>query len=202
MFALQGNRRGITQMSEASIYLIQVRNFSESLRNEIDRVPDHLFNRRPGPRLNPIGWNYFHLLRIWDLDLNWLCKGQDRNLDAWHRGGFTGKSGYNPVGKGGHGLGVGFGYSDDEVDELNVSSALLGQYHDLLLADTEAYLANASDEELSRQAPTVLDPNVTKATAEQVRHIIGHSYGHIGEIRYAMGMFGLYDHSYPVTRSE
>jgi hypothetical protein len=185
-------------MNEASIYLIQFQNFSDSLLGEIDRVPDHLFNRRPGPHLNPVGWNYFHLLRIWDLDLNWLCRGQDRDEDAWHRGGFTEKSGYNPVGKGWRGRGVGYGYTDDEVDELNVTAAVLKQYHDLLLADTETYLSRASDEEMQRQAPSVLNPDETKPTAVQIRHIVGHSYGHIGEIRYAMGMFGLHDHSYPV----
>lgn len=187
-------------MNESSIYLTQFRDFSGLLLRQIDRVPDHLFNKRPGPHLNPVGWNYFHILRIWDLDLNWLCRGQERDEDAWHRGGFTEMSGYNPMGKGGHGLGVGYGYTDEEVDEVTVSAGILKKYHELLMADTEAYLSNANADELQRQAPTVLNPDQTKATREQIQHTILHSNGHIGEIRYAMGMLGIHDLSYPVPR--
>jgi hypothetical protein len=186
-------------MNDSAIYLRQFKNFSEALTGEIARVPEDVFNRRPGPGLNPVGWNYFHLLRIWDLDINWICRGQKPDQDAWHRGGFTEKSGYDPDGKGWRGTGVGYAYTDNEVDELAIGADVLSQYHDMLLTESESYLGSSSNEELHRLAPTVLNPDIRKPVFEQIEHTIAHSYGHIGEIRYAMGMFGLHDHSYPVS---
>ncbi len=72
--------------------------------------------------LNPVGWNYWHALRVWDLDLNWLIKGQKPDEDAWHRGEFTARSGYDPDGIGLRGSGIGLGYSDAEVDALASSA--------------------------------------------------------------------------------
>jgi hypothetical protein len=183
-------------MNEASIYRTQVRDMSESLTKEVARVPSDLFNKRPGPGQNPVGWNYFHILRVWDLDFNWLCRGQQPTEDAWHRGGFTEKSGYNPDGKGGLGVGVGYGYTDEEVDEVVISADVLRQYHEMLLNETVEYLEAADNDELRRQAPSLLSPDQPKEVSVQIRHTIGHSYSHIGEIRYAMGILGIHDASY------
>lgn len=184
-------------MSEASIYLTQIKELSETLEQVIAEVPPAQFNERPGPHLNPVGWNCFHLLRVWEVDVNMICRGQSLHGDAWHRGGFTEKSGYDPVGKGALGLGDGYGYSDDDVDEIQIDPAVLSEYQQLLWEETSAYLSDASDDEMHRQAPTVLDPYRTKSVAEQLRHVIAHSYEHVGEMRYAMGMLGWSDPSYP-----
>jgi hypothetical protein len=56
--------------TEASVYLEQIRNLSEGLGRMIDDIPAEQFNQRPEPHLNTVGWNYFHLLRVWDLYFN------------------------------------------------------------------------------------------------------------------------------------
>ena len=58
----------------------------------VEEVPADKLHARPGPHLNPVGWNYWHALRVWDLDINWQIKGQSPTEDAWHRGDFTTKS--------------------------------------------------------------------------------------------------------------
>lgn len=183
--------------SEAAVYLEQIEGMSNLLERVVADAPQAQFNQRPGPHLNPVGWNYFHLLRIWDFDLNWICKGQKRDEDAWHRGGFTEKAGYDPTGKGGLNLGVGYGYSDDEVDEIQIEPAILKQYQQMLMAETAAYLAAAGEDEMRRQAQLVVNPSQVQSVAERIQHVISHSYGHIGEMRYAMGVFGVHDRSYP-----
>ena len=187
-------------MSEASVYLTQINEMSDTLERVIADVPAAHFNQRPGPHLNPIGWNYFHVLRVWEVDVNWICRGQSRNEDAWHRGGFTERAGYDPDGKGSLGIGDGYGYSDANVDAVQIDSAVLGEYQKLLLADTIAYLRNADDDEMQRHVPTVFGPYQTDSVAGQLRHLISHSYEHVGEMHYAMGMLGWSDPSYPGIR--
>jgi DinB superfamily len=182
-------------VDEAAIYLEQLTTMSSFLDGQIEEVPDEKFHQRPGPGLNPVSWNYFHMLRIWDLDLNWISRGQSPQNDAWHRGGFSQKSGYEPLGKGGREMGLGFGYTDAEVDEMNVSADVLQEYHHLLLAETQEYLEAADDAELHREIERP-DPPV-ETPAKRIQHTIGHCWNHIGEMRYAKGMLGMSDPSYP-----
>ena len=178
-------------MDEAAVYLTQINTMSDFLDGQISEVPEEKFNQRPGPGLNPVSWNYFHMLRIWDLDLNWLVRGQSPEEDAWHRGGFSEKSGYEPLGKGGRELGLGFGYTDAEVDALAVDAAVLRDYHHMLLAETTEYLESADDDELHR---VIERPEMPAETpAQRIQHTIGHCWNHIGEMRYAKGMLGMSD---------
>jgi hypothetical protein len=183
--------------NESAVYLKQLRDMSEMLERLVAEVPADWFNRRPGKGLNPVGWNYFHLLRIWDLDLNWKCKGQKPDNDAWHRGDFSAASGYSPDGKGGMGLGLGYGYSDHEVDEVQLSADTLKAYQQMLLAETAEYLGAADDDELQSRSTSILNTQLTRSNAERMQHTIAHSHGHIGEIRYALGVLGWRDQSYP-----
>jgi hypothetical protein len=183
-------------MDEASTYLVQIKTMSEFLTSTVSDVPAEVFNQRPGPHLNPIGWNYFHVLRLWDFDLNWIVKGQNRDKDAWHRGHYTEQSGYNPDGKGTLGLGVGYGYTDDEVDEIALNVDVLTHYQEMLLAETVVYLTNADNDEMRRQAPLVVNPDQTASVASRMQHVISHPWMHIGEMRYTKGMFGMHDASY------
>lgn len=170
---------------------------SNMLDRQIDDVPDSLLHKRPGRSQNPVGWNYWHLLRIWDLDLNWYINGQEPGEDAWHRGNFTEKSGYDPVGKGLRGSGLGVGYSDAEVDEVQMSKDVLQEYQRQLLDETVKYLGSASQDELHRELSSPLNPEQTSCCAERMQHIVSHSWNHIGELRYAKGMLGHVDATYP-----
>lgn len=184
-------------MNEAEIYQQQFQAMIDNLNVMVADVPDDEMFKRPGPHLNPVGWNYWHLLRIWDLDLNCIAKGQPLDGDAWHRGGYTEKSGYNPDGKGRAGLGLGVGYSDAEVDEMNFSSAILNAYQQQLEAETEEFLSNASAEDFERALESPSRPGEPTSVRIRMQHAIGHCWNHIGELRYAKGVLGRPDATYP-----
>src|SRR5687767_6727672 len=136
---------------------------SDFLDKLLDDVDDEHFSLRPAPERNPIGFFYFHLLRVWDLDLNILCQGRPPHEDGWHRGGYGEELGYTVDGKGGNKFGIGFGYTDHEVDEVPYRRDVLQRYHQQLLHETRAYLGAAGDEELQRQIRLRDQPTTTGA---------------------------------------
>jgi hypothetical protein len=190
-------------MSVAAVYLAQFESMSSFIETQISDLPDDLFQQRPGPSLNPVSFSYFHLLRVWDLDLNWIVKGLGPRQDAWHRGGFAEKSGYSPDGKGARRMGIGTGYTDDDVDAVQVSRSVLEEYHRQLAAETEEYLRGASDEELNREvAPLPNAPDRPATCAQRLQHAMNHALSHTGELRFAKGMLGMHDSSYPGATGE
>lgn len=168
------------------------------MTNEInamfDDVPEELVHKRPGPGLNPIGWNFWHLLRIWDGWLNVRIHGRDASEDTWHRGNFAEKSGYNSDGKGAGGMGTGMGYSDAEVDEVQIPLAVIQEYQQQLQDETEAFLRQANDAELNRPIDSHLGEVPLHIGIEQS---IRNGWMHYGEMRYAKGMLGRPDATYP-----
>jgi hypothetical protein len=184
---------------EASIYLALIRETADTLERIAVEVPAEQFNHRPGPHLNPVSWNYFHLLRVWDFYLNRECREMPYDEDAWHRGDFTERSGYRPDGKGRRGLGIGFGYTDDEVDEIQIAPAILVEYLRMLMHETEAFLADVSEDELRRVTHSAIHPGQTSTVAQRMQDLVLHSCSHAGEMRYAMGVLGWRDPSYPTA---
>jgi hypothetical protein len=181
-------------MSQRDVYIEQITALSEMLTKQVEELDDTLLQKRPGQYLNPPGFIYFHILRIWDMDINVLINGQKPAGDAWHRGDYATAMGYNPDGKGGRGLGIGFGYTDAEVDEAPYQRAPLQRYHEQLLDETLQYLNDASDEELAREVVAMGQPSTTGA---RVQHIIGHSWNHTGELRMTKSMLGFHDPTTP-----
>jgi hypothetical protein len=174
-----------------------IQSTSDALLTRVKEVPAEKLHERPGAGLNPVGWNYWHALRVWDLDINWQIAGQNPTDDAWHRGDLTAKSGYNPDGIGMRGTGIGLGYTDAEVDALDVISFdIMREYHEMLLAETMTFLDSAGDEEMRRSIPAPGErPDTT--VAARLQHIVTHTWGHIGELSYAKGMLGMTDGTYP-----
>ncbi|HYI14406.1 MAG TPA: DinB family protein [Thermomicrobiales bacterium] len=181
-------------MAQRDIYIEQVQAMSDLLSSQVSELDDTLLAKRPGQYLNPPGFLYFHILRVWDLDLNVLIGGSAPPADAWHRGDYAESMGYNPDGKGGRGLGIGFGYADAEVDEVPYQGEALKRYHQQLIAETLQYLNDANDEELAREITAMGQPSTT---GSRVQHIIGHSWNHIGELRMTKSMLGFHDPTTP-----
>jgi hypothetical protein len=181
-------------MAIRDVYIEQVQGMSKLLSDQTAELDDTLLGKRPGQHLNPPGFLYFHILRVWDLDINVLIGGSKPSEDAWHRGGYSEAMGYSPDGKGGRGTGIGFGYTDAEVDEVPYQLETLQRYHAQLLGETMRYLNDASDEELHREIVAIGNPTTTGA---RVQHIIGHSWNHIGELRMTKSMLGFHDPTTP-----
>ena len=184
-------------MNEGAAYREMIQSTSDAIASRVEEVAADKLHARPGDGLNPVGWNYWHALRVWDLDINWMINGQDPAEDAWHRGDFTTKSGYNPDGIGMRGTGIGLGYSDAEVDALSVIDlSVLKDYHAMLLAETMSYLDGADDADIRRTIPG-LGGREDTSVAARLQHIVTHTWGHIGELSYAKGMLGMTDGTYP-----
>lgn len=184
-------------MSEITAYREQIAGMVAMLDAQIAEVPDDKLYQRPGPSQNPVGFIYWHILRIWDLD---LCLYHGRNPlkdDIWHRDDFAAQAGYNPDGIGLRGLGMGVGYSDAEVDAVRVSRPVLGSYEAALVAATNAYLDSTDEATIRAERPSLLSPGQTLTVASRIQHTIAHSYHHLGEIRFVKGTFGMTDPTYP-----
>lgn len=190
-------------MKESQIYREQIDTLSEQLKAEFAAMDSDLLYKRPGPSVNNAGFLYWHILRIWDLDLNHIVKGADPITDAWNRGGYAARCDYDPTYKGLDRLpGMGLGYSDEEVDEVNVPLNELTAYHDQLIAETDEYLDSADDEQMRADFPLPARPGQTATAAQRFQHLIGHSYGHIGDIRFVKGLLGYTDATYPKDKAK
>lgn len=181
-------------MKAQDAYISMFRTMTNEVMGMFDDVPDELLYKRPGPSQNPIGWNYWHFLRIWDNELHSIIGGKELREQTWWRGGYAERSGYDPAGLGGRGGGTGMGYTDAEVDAVQVPLDILKDYHRQLLAETEEYLSNADDAELNRVVPYWAGEITCAGMIEQA---IRNCWMYYGEMRYAKGILGRPDASYP-----
>lgn len=175
-------------MSELQSYRTMIQFATNDLAEAISTVSDGQFGTRPNPDANPVNFVYFHVLRHWDRDIDVRIQGQDPGQDAWHRGGFSELSGYNPDGKGELGIGTGYGYSQAEVDEVTTDKAALTRYHQMLRGETDTLLGSLDEKSLSveRTSPS----GSTLTTAGRFQHLIAHTYVHVGDIEYIKGLVG------------
>ena len=184
-------------MNELTAYREQIDSLVTMLTAQIAEVPDAILYRRTGPSQNPIGFIYWHILRIWDLDHSLRTGTNPLNDSLWHRGDFSTKADYKPDGLGLRGLGMGVGYSDAEVDGVRIPREVLTEYQATLVAATNAYLDSATDESIRAERPSPLNPSQTMTAASRLQHTVSHSYHHLGEIRFIKGTFGITDPTYP-----
>jgi hypothetical protein len=173
-------------MSEIQAYRTLIEYASNDLLAAIETVPDDLFSKRPVPGANPVSFIYFHVLRHWDRDINVRIQAQDPMNDLWHRAGFTGISGYNPDGVGS--IGTGYGYSQQDVDEMSAGKDALVQYQRVLIDETHALLDSLKESDLPIERPSPSGSRLT--TAGRLQHLIAHTYAHVGDIEYVKGLIG------------
>jgi hypothetical protein len=184
-------------LNEITAYREQIDGLVTMLTAQIAEVPDDILYRRSGPPQNPVGFIYWHILRIWDLDHS-LCTGTNPLTDdLWHRHDFSTRADYTPDGLGLRGLGMGVGYSDAEVDAVRIPRDVLTEYQSTLVAATNDYLDSADDATIRAERPSPLSPGATMTAAQRLQHTISHSYHHLGEIRFIKGTFGITDPTYP-----
>jgi hypothetical protein len=160
------------------------------LQQRVDGLDGRLAER-PGPNLNPAGFIYWHILRVWDADLRDI-RGID---DIWAREGYTATLGYQPVtrhGDDGAEYSDGYGYTDADVDAIPYQLDMLNRYLQLLVDETLVYLEGADETELERSVPVPYrDEPCTPS--ELMEHTILHSAYHIGELQITGGLLGLRD---------
>jgi hypothetical protein len=175
-------------MSELQAYRTMIDAASSDLRNVIESIPEQVFGTRPASDANPANFVFFHVLRHWDRDINMHIRGQDATADAWHRHDLTDITGYNPEGKGFNGMGTGYGYTSTEVDEVPANKGALMQYHRILKAETDQVLDSLDGENIHTER--VLPSGATITAASRLRHLIAHTFVHVGDIEYIKGLVG------------
>ena len=105
--------------------------------------------------------------------------------------------GYTALGNGPGGSGLGFGFNDTEVDAIPHRLDVLRRYLAQLLAETDGYLADASDAELVAAIERAGSPIGQFTPAARIQHTVAHSWNHTGELRMTKSMLGYPDPSGP-----
>jgi hypothetical protein len=159
----------------------QISAMSTALADVVAPLDDRLLGVRAATGVNPAGFIYWHVLRVWDRNLNVVILGMDPDMDAWHRAGFSEASGYEPYGKGVRGAGIGNGFSDAEVDEVPYRARWLRSYHEQALTETTAYLTVAGRVELGREIALPRRRHTSPAACLQL--VVRHGTTHITELR-------------------
>ena len=172
-------------MNELTIYRRMIEGASRSLREAVEGVSPENAGTRPVDGANPVSFIYFHVLRHWDRDFNIFCNRQSPDSDAWHRHEFGVAMDYKPLGIGEFGLGTGYGYSDAEVDDVPADMAALGRYHDVLDRETADLLENVDLAAIEDEQDV---HGIVDTVGGRLRHMIAHTFLHVGDIEYAKGL--------------
>jgi len=146
---------------------------------------------RPVPDLNPPGFIFWHVLRVWDHETR-VARGLEAVEDGWHRHGLSAVAGYEPVVKrGGDGVDYadGFDYDAADVAAIPYEAGWLGRYHRLMLDETIACLEAP---ELDLSQPLRLAGRDEPVTVGQILdHVILHGAAHVGELQVVRGLLGV-----------
>ncbi len=185
-------------MDEFGVYRQMIEQVSGLLRRTVDEFDEAHFSKRPGPSLNPASFIYFHVLRHWERDINWVCKGQGPSTDLWARARIGEQMGYDPRGIGWRGVGTGYGYSDAEVDAVPADRTALNHYHDLLRDETWAFMKQLDGLDLDARIVNedFPDQGYGYSIRERHQHLIFHTSRHAGDISYVKGALGQPDATY------
>ena len=83
---------------------------------------------------------------------------------------------------------TGYGQSVEEVGQVRVGVALLGEYADAVTDATLAYVAGLGPDDLDRVVDDAWDPPVTLAV--RLVSVISDDLQHVGQAGYATGLLG------------
>jgi hypothetical protein len=134
---------------------------------------------KPAPRSNPIGFLFWHAVRVEDnMVSNWQKKVTVWEEDRW----------YEKLGLDAKQYGTGFQDPDvDKVAKLPLDQVLA--YSDKVFRATDVYLRTLDEDKLDF-APNPERPRFTIALMI-ANFIIAHGWWHLGEIRYVKGLQGM-----------
>lgn len=132
---------------------------------------------RPDPEANSIGWLLWHLARVQDDHL----AGLDDSEQVWTSGGWAERMGLPFPDDA-----IGYGFSSEQVGQVDVEPAQLAAYQAAVHDKTLAYVAGLTDAELARVVDEHWDPPVT-ASARLVS-VISDCLQHAGQAAYVKGL--------------
>jgi hypothetical protein len=150
----------------------------EGAHDAVDGLPPEVLATRPSPRANSIAWLVWHLTRVQDdhvadvagLEQVWTAQGWYERFGLPFPPGATG-----------------YGHASEEVDQLAglTGEQLLG-YLDAVHAQTVAYVADLSAEDLGRVVDERWDPPVTLGV--RLVSIVNDDQQHVGQAAFVRGL--------------
>ena len=150
----------------------------EELRAAVDGLSPDQLAHRIAPGANPIGWLAWHLLRVQDDHVADVAgREQVWTAEAWaERFGLDLDPGA-----------TGYGFDDEEVDRVRVSSVeLLLGYADAVSARTAEFLSGIDAADLDRVVDTSWDPPVTLGV--RLVSVLSDDLQHVGQAAYVRGL--------------
>lgn len=145
------------------------------LRQDIAELPPETLFWQPAPGVNHIGFLLWHVVRDEDLVVSHVCIPQ-----LWAAEDWAGRTGL-PASEQGTGL------EPERVDSLRYDLTLFLSYAERVWARTGPALAALADADLD---PPAWPGSASTVAQQLVEGCIGHTWLHLGEIRYIKGLRG------------
>jgi hypothetical protein len=149
----------------------------EGGRDVVDGLTDDQLTWRPGPEANPIAWLVWHLARIQDDHVADVAGVEQ----VWTAQGFHDRFGL-PFGPGD----TGYGHTREQVAQVRADAGLLAEYLTAVHAQTTAYLATVTPDDLDRVVDTRWDPPVTLGA--RLVSVVNDDSQHLGQAAYVRGL--------------
>jgi hypothetical protein len=143
----------------------------------LDGAGERELTARLGPEANTIAWLVWHLTRVEDAQVADVAGTEQ----VWSAQGFAERFAL-PF----DADATGYGQSPEEVAQVRVDGALLGEYLDATRAATDAYLGRLEDEDLARVVDERWDPPVTLGV--RLVSVLGDVLEHAGQAAFIKGV--------------
>jgi hypothetical protein len=151
----------------------------EGGRDVVDGLDDDQLAWRPGPDANPIAWLVWHLARIQDDHVADVAGVEQ----VWTAQGFHDRFGL-PFEPGD----TGYGHTSADAGQVRAGAGLLAEYLAAVHAQTTAYLATVTPDDLDRVVDNRWDPPVTLGV--RLVSVVNDGDQHLGQAAYVRGLLG------------
>ena len=153
----------------------------------LDRTPPDALHWHIDREANSIGVTIWHYTRWVDHFGTNALVGGTRADEHWYRDGWAKRTGYDPAGKGGGGLGLLTGFTADEMHAVpQLQASELRDYHTAASESFRAVLARETPESLERNIHFV-DRDLTRY--DLVMGLLLGENRHIGEIDALLALY-------------
>ncbi|MCI0438065.1 MAG: DinB family protein [Chloroflexi bacterium] len=151
-----------------------------AIREDMADTPREWLYWQPAPGLNHIAFLFWHIVRDED---HVIHRGVLRAPTLWEAEGWHQELGMDAEEQG-------TGFDSARLPELRYSLGDFWPYAERVWQATDAALQRLTDADLARHVPGIPDePHMTVASLV-LSGCIGHSWSHLGEIRYVKGLKG------------
>jgi uncharacterized damage-inducible protein DinB len=151
----------------------------EGGRAVVDGLDEDQLTHRPGPEANPVAWLVWHLARVQDDHVADVAG----RTQVWTEEGFQERFDL-PFDE----SDIGFGHNTEDVARVRADAGLLTAYLEAVHAQTGAFLAGLSEEDLDRVVDERWDPPVTLGA--RLVSVVNDDAQHLGQAAYVRGLLG------------